>query len=96
VKGKEALGKPAGEDDAGEDDDNAGEDDAGEDDDNALFSPQEKRAHRKIAPNSSINGPPNFEVATQLTANKRAELYHYANKRAALFSLVSLCMIIVC
>jgi hypothetical protein len=44
LKGKDASGKPTGEDD-----------------DNALFSPQEKWAHRKIAPNSSINGPQNLK-----------------------------------
>jgi hypothetical protein len=87
VKGKDASGndeKSAGSENIAKTAEVKGKDasgkPAGEDDDNALFSPQEKRAHRKIAPNSSINAPPKFEVATQLTANKRAEVYYYIQK----------------
>uniref|UniRef100_J3KVX7 Uncharacterized protein n=1 Tax=Oryza brachyantha TaxID=4533 RepID=J3KVX7_ORYBR len=64
----------------------ADEDDAGEDDDNALISPPAlvsppgKRVRRKTAPNSSKHDPPKFEVATQLTAKKRAEVYHYVKE----------------
>uniref|UniRef100_A0A0E0HEJ6 Ubiquitin-like protease family profile domain-containing protein n=1 Tax=Oryza nivara TaxID=4536 RepID=A0A0E0HEJ6_ORYNI len=60
VKGKDASGKPAGEDD-----------------DNALISPQDKRTRRKTTPSSSFHEPPKFEVATQLTATKTAEVYDY-------------------
>lgn len=63
VKGKDASGKPAGEDD-----------------DNALISPQDKRTRRKTTPSSSFHEPPKFEVATQLTATKTAEVYDYVKK----------------
>ncbi|CAN6211395.1 unnamed protein product [Urochloa humidicola] len=56
----------------------AGEEDASEVD--ALVSPLDKRISRKRAPNSSMIQPLKFEVATQLTANKRVEVYKYVKE----------------